>query len=141
MEVRAHRGLQSREAAEDKEASTSAGEQHPETQKVSDQVVNGERLNVSESWLLEFNTQKNTNKKTPGKLCLNPKPCERASPDPTLKTSKASRWLEPTWGQQGEDTPGDQQLPAGRAAVRKPQGPVLVEGGVDGGETQHKLFL
>ena len=42
MEVRAHRGLQSREAAEDKEASASAGEQYPETQEVSDRVVNGD---------------------------------------------------------------------------------------------------
>ena len=101
MEVRAHQGPQSRKAAEDKEASASAGEQYPETQEVSDRVVNGERLNISASWLLEFNTQQNTNKKPPGKLCSNPKPCKRASPDPTLKTSKASRWLDPTWGAAG----------------------------------------
>lgn len=122
MEVHAPRGLQSREAAEDKEGSISAGEQHPETQKVSDQIVNGEGLNISESGLLEFNTQQNTHKKPPGKLCSNSKPCERASPDPTLKTSRALDGLNP---------PGGPPPASWKGCIYKDQ--VLVKGGLTEG--------
>ena len=123
LEVRAPRGLQSREAAEDKEASISAGEQHPETQKVSDQIVNGEGLNISESWLLEFNTQQNAHQKPPGKLCSNPKPCERASLEPTLETSRALDGLNP---------PGGPPPASWKGCIYKDQ--VLVKGGLTEGK-------